>query len=597
MKKLLVFLLSMPALALAQSYPSPTFNSLTLQTPLTVANGGTGATSSTGTGSLVLGTSPTLASPTITGSLTATGLVSNADLATQSANTLLGNGTSSTASPSALAVPSCSATGSALGWTSGTGFNCFTGYAPLASPTFTGTVTLPATSQIATGSFFGPSAQMNNLNDRIFIGALTPFNGTITNSIPDWTGSYGVVGGVPAFSYLEENGTVDISSIKGELGLVSALRTSDGAGGGTQVSLGISSVVLNDNSTGGGASSANFYGTSVRTAAATGYTMGNMELDNTNMGANVPIYPYTYVTNGTTNVLNLAAGGELANQTGSSYTINNTSAAMTISSNAISAYPNAVFDKGIVFAYNALNSNNTAIAFYTGHQMQWFNSSNVVTGRIYSSATTTATGQDLVLSPFGFLVTDLSNYTQFQVNNTVTSAANYIFVSAATTGNSPLVQAQGSDTNVNLLLEGKGNGGVNIAGQTSGTAVGAGYVGQLLTAQSTNISVTTGVAVNAASLSLGPGIWDVEGCVTTIPAATTTTQNVFAAVSTVSATLPGFPNQSITGSAVANQNLAICSPITRENLSATTTVYAVGSVNFATSTMSVSGYIRAVRVN
>lgn len=452
--------------------------------------------------------------------------------------------------------------------------------------------------QTATGQFFGNSgAQMNNLNDRLFIGALTPFSGTITNNVPDWTGSTYVVGGVPAFSYLEENGTVDISSIKGELGLVSALRTSDGSGGGTQVSLGISSVVVNDNSTGGGASSANFYGTSVRTAAATGYTMGNMELDNTNLGSNVPIYPYAFVANGDTTVLNLAAGGELANQTGSSYTINNTSSALTISSNAIAAYPNAVFDKGIVFAYNALNANNTAIAFYTGHAMKWFNSSNVVTGSISSTATTAATGQQIILSPFGFEIFDLNSNPQFQVSNATTSAANYLQVTAATTGNAPQLAAVGTDTNVSLTLAGKGNGAVNVLGQTSGNAVAAGYVGQVLTAQSTNISVTTGTPVNAASLSLGPGVWDVEGCVTTIPASTTTTQNLFAAINTISATLPGFPNQSIIGSAVANQNLATCSPIVRENFSATTTVYAVGSVNFATSTMSVDGYIRAVRVN
>lgn len=48
---------------MSATYPSPTFNSLTLLSPLTVANGGTSATTSTGTGSLVLANSPTLTSP------------------------------------------------------------------------------------------------------------------------------------------------------------------------------------------------------------------------------------------------------------------------------------------------------------------------------------------------------------------------------------------------------------------------------------------------------------------------------------------------------------------------------------------------------
>jgi len=65
-----------------------------------------------------------IASPTITGAFNATGLVTNADLATQTANTVLGSLTS--ASPAALSVPSCSTSSSALLWTSGTGFSCNT---------------------------------------------------------------------------------------------------------------------------------------------------------------------------------------------------------------------------------------------------------------------------------------------------------------------------------------------------------------------------------------------------------------------------------------------------------------------------------------
>ncbi|WP_257806316.1 beta strand repeat-containing protein [Burkholderia glumae] len=67
MKKLLISLLLIPAIAIAQSYPTPTFNSLSLQTPLTPANGGTGTTSATGTGSVVRSASPSISSPTLTG--------------------------------------------------------------------------------------------------------------------------------------------------------------------------------------------------------------------------------------------------------------------------------------------------------------------------------------------------------------------------------------------------------------------------------------------------------------------------------------------------------------------------------------------------
>ncbi|WP_155640647.1 beta strand repeat-containing protein [Burkholderia pseudomultivorans] len=124
MKKLLLLALAVPAIAFAQSYPSPTFNSVILQNPLTPANGGTGATSSTGTGSVVLSNSPSLASPTITGSLTATGLVTLPSLAAQAANTVIANATGSSASPTAFSMPSCSNGNQALRWTSGSGFTC-----------------------------------------------------------------------------------------------------------------------------------------------------------------------------------------------------------------------------------------------------------------------------------------------------------------------------------------------------------------------------------------------------------------------------------------------------------------------------------------
>ncbi|MEB2545187.1 hypothetical protein [Burkholderia cenocepacia] len=70
MKKLLIklaafeaafFLVLAPLVAVAQSYPTPTFSSLTLQNPLAVSSGGTGTTTSTGTGSVVRGTNPTIA--------------------------------------------------------------------------------------------------------------------------------------------------------------------------------------------------------------------------------------------------------------------------------------------------------------------------------------------------------------------------------------------------------------------------------------------------------------------------------------------------------------------------------------------------------
>lgn len=75
----LVFGLAAGAAVHAQTYPTPTFSTLTLIHPLTPANGGTGVTSSTGAGSVVLNDSPSLISPDL-GTPTSLSLVNATDL-------------------------------------------------------------------------------------------------------------------------------------------------------------------------------------------------------------------------------------------------------------------------------------------------------------------------------------------------------------------------------------------------------------------------------------------------------------------------------------------------------------------------------------
>ncbi len=88
----------------------------------------------TGSGSVVLATSPSISGLTVTSSLTATGLVTLADIATQATNTVLVNATSGSASPSAQSVSGCSAAGDALIWTTNTGFGCNTSITAAAVP-------------------------------------------------------------------------------------------------------------------------------------------------------------------------------------------------------------------------------------------------------------------------------------------------------------------------------------------------------------------------------------------------------------------------------------------------------------------------------
>jgi hypothetical protein len=135
----------------------PTFNSNTPYDTgnLTISNYLTTATAAS--------TYAPLVSPTFTVSVTATGLITLPDLATQAANTIVANVTGSTASPTAYTMPSCSAAGSALGYTLGTGVICNTSLAPISAPAFSGTVS-------TTGLFSGPGTGLTGTAASLSIG-------------------------------------------------------------------------------------------------------------------------------------------------------------------------------------------------------------------------------------------------------------------------------------------------------------------------------------------------------------------------------------------------------------------------------------------
>jgi hypothetical protein len=112
------------------------------------------------------------------------------------------------------------------------------------------------------------------------------------------------------------------------------------------------------------------------------------------------------------------------------------------------------------------------------------------------------------------------------------------------------------------------------------------------------VSLTNNTAANCASISLTAGDWDVSGSISFAAGASTVITALEAGVNTTSSTFPatlGNFNANVQSYTTGTTNV-ISTPVVRESLASTTTVYLVGLSSFTTSTMSCSGFIRARRV-
>lgn len=138
-----------------------------------------------------------------------------------------------------------------------------------------------------------------------------------------------------------------------------------------------------------------------------------------------------------------------------------------------------------------------------------------------------------------------------------------------------------------------------IIGTTTTNNANAGSVGEYLTNTTLTTSATNGAVLNATSMSLTAGDWDVSGVGRFNPAAGVTTfSTAFVGVSTTSATNGGFGTfTAISPAFAAGANSeTFSSPVVRISLASTTTVYLVVTQSFTGGTMTVDGMIRARRV-
>jgi hypothetical protein len=144
------------------------------------------------------------------------------------------------------------------------------------------------------------------------------------------------------------------------------------------------------------------------------------------------------------------------------------------------------------------------------------------------------------------------------------------------------------------------NPGIQTGTPTNDTAV-QGNIGEF---HQTNGSaaMTSGVSANLTSVDLTAGDWNVWAAVQGVPAGTTLMASITAAVSLVSATLPGtlasaggafVQTNTPAPTAGAPQTVAIAP--TRISIATTTTVYLVANLGFSVSTCTANGVLNARR--
>ena len=141
----------------------------------------------------------------------------------------------------------------------------------------------------------------------------------------------------------------------------------------------------------------------------------------------------------------------------------------------------------------------------------------------------------------------------------------------------------------------------NLAGTVTGSAIGAGIVGEKITsavASGSAVSLTTATAANVTSISLTAGNWAVSGNIN-FSDATATSTGTSASINTTTATMASDGTEAYSGVQVTlvSEIDSVTLPVKVINVSTTTTVYLVGKSTFSAGSVSAFGSITATRMH
>lgn len=302
-------------------------------------------------------------------------------------------------------------------------------------------------------------ANIWRFRDRLLVGAAAAANGADDpGADKTWVGYSS--GGL--MTYFETRSTVAVFSDNGVMAGAFASRSSDQDETKGGPCIGIGAFARNDAA---GKTAWAGYFTAVKDNDTVKYTHG-VEADVANRGSIVDIDPYNMTKDGQTVAAWIRSGGETAE---SGQAVNPASACIGIVG-SVSSNQNAVFRKGIVFAANAIQNDETghapAIVLAKNQKIEWVRDGvGHKGGSLRSDATTSANVLNAVFnnSGFGFFSTSAEGLEleTFRVSGNPT-AANFIEVRSSNAAGRPSLVAQGADTDIDLAILGKGSGGVRL---------------------------------------------------------------------------------------------------------------------------------------
>lgn len=184
--------------------------------------------------------------------------------------------------------------------------------------------------------------------------------------------------------------------------------------------------------------------------------------------------------------------------------------------------------------------------------------------------------------------------TTMAVHNNIIESSNTNAITGAGTISYSCLAFSATSSTINTTTK-------TVAGTIQGsknTAPTAGFLGEQLTASATAVSLSNNTAKTITSVSLTPGIWDIDAMI--FFQSTGIAAQVQAGISTTNNTQPAGNAGVNWGQYNANASQAIIQTVpatkVRATISATTTYYIVGTAVFSTGTMASNGMITATRV-